>query len=159
MYLTICMWQPSSLLFIIRCFSFFSTVSASGNGHKKSHFKQFMHLCIIRKKDRFFSNYIMSFISWKHVLQYWCSLFLILRCNMDVSYSQYQAEILKWKLGPDGHKKVGCLHQPLFEILLSNIVTDELHLMLRVMDRLETGLILKDVDRDEVNYIFRCLII
>lgn len=66
---------------------------------------------------------------------------------------------MKWKLGPDGHKQVGCLHQSLFEILLSNIVTDELHLMLRVMDRLETGLILKDVVRDEVNYIFRCLII
>ncbi|RMX39684.1 hypothetical protein pdam_00008033 [Pocillopora damicornis] len=47
--------------------------------------------------------------------------------------------------------QVGCLHQPLFEILLSNIVTDELHLMLRVMDRLETGLILKDVDRDEAD--------
>lgn len=44
MYLTIYMWQPLSLLFIIPCFSFFSTVSASGNGHKKSHFKQFMHL-------------------------------------------------------------------------------------------------------------------
>ena len=69
---------------------------------------------------------------------------------MDVPYSYYQSTNMKRKLGPDWHKQPVCQHQAIFKIPLSNIIIDELHLMLRVMDRLETGLILEVVDWDEV---------
>ena len=57
---------------------------------------------------------------------------------------------MKRKLGPDWYKQPGCQHHPIFDIPLENIITDELHLTLRVMYRLETGLILEVVDWDEV---------
>ena len=76
---------------------------------------------------------------------------------MDVPYSYYQSSNVKRKLGPDWYKQPGCQHQPIFKIPLGNIITDELHLMLRVMDQLETGLILDVVDWDEVEFII-CLL-
>ena len=60
---------------------------------------------------------------------------------------------MKRKMGPHWHKQPGCHSQPLFEISLDHIVIDELHLILRVIDRLEQGLILEVVDWDEVNFI------
>ena len=69
---------------------------------------------------------------------------------MDVPYCYYQLPNMKRKLGPDWYKQPGCQHQPIFDIPLENIIIDELHLMLRVMDKLETGLILELVDWDEV---------
>lgn len=61
---------------------------------------------------------------------------------MDVPFSYYLSSNIKRVLGPDWYKQPGCQHQPLFKIPLDNIIIDELHLMLRVVDRLETGLIL-----------------
>ncbi|KAJ7351778.1 hypothetical protein OS493_035503 [Desmophyllum pertusum] len=51
--------------------------------------------------------------------------------------------------GPNWHKDPGCQHHPLFNIPPKDIVIDELHLMLRVTDRLEHGLILEIIDWDE----------
>ena len=73
---------------------------------------------------------------------------------MDIPFSYYQSSNMKRTLGPDWYKQPGCQHQPLFKIPLDNIIIDELHLMLRVMDRLETGLILEVLDWDEVESIF-----
>ena len=70
---------------------------------------------------------------------------------MDVPYSYYESSQMKRKLGPDWHEQPGCQHQPLFNIPLDQIIIDELHLMLRVMDRLETGVILEVLDWDEVD--------
>ena len=50
----------------------------------------------------------------------------------------------------DWYKQSGCQHQPLLRIPLDNIIIDELHLMLRVRDQLETGPILKVLHWDEV---------
>ena len=75
---------------------------------------------------------------------------------MDVPYLYYQSSQMKRKLGPHWHKQPGCQHQPLFNILLDQIIIDELHLMLRVMDRLETGLILEVIDWDEVDNLGAC---
>ena len=69
---------------------------------------------------------------------------------MDVPFSNYLSSNMKRVLGPDWYKQPGCQHQPLFKIPLDNIIIDELHLMLRVVDRLETGLILEVLDWDEV---------
>ena len=44
----------------------------------------------------------------------------------------------------DWHKQPGCHYQPLFDFDLKNVIMYELHLMLRVTDRLEEGLI-KDI--------------
>ena len=46
----------------------------------------------------------------------------------------------------------GCHSQPFFEIAPGNIVLDELHLMLRITDRLEQGIIFDVLQWDEVNY-------
>ena len=43
------------------------------------------------------------------------------------------------KFGPHWIKDPGCQNQPLFNIPPDNVVFDELHLMLRVTDRLEQG--------------------
>ncbi|XP_068739073.1 uncharacterized protein [Montipora capricornis] len=47
------------------------------------------------------------------------------------------------------HKDPSCNHQPLFKIPLDHVIVDELHLMLRVTDRLEEGLIYEMLDWDE----------
>jgi len=49
------------------------------------------------------------------------------------------------------YKQPGCHSQPFFKLPLENIVVDELHLMLRVTDRLEEGLIMDIMKWDEVN--------
>ena len=77
---------------------------------------------------------------------------------MNVPYCYYQSLNMKRKLGPEWHKQPGCQHQPFFNIPLENIVIDELHLMLRVMDRLQTGLILEVIDWDEVKDFFLSVI-
>ena len=57
---------------------------------------------------------------------------------------------MKRTFGPNWHKDPGCQHQPLFEIPPKDIKIDEMHLMLRVTDRLEQGLILEVIGWDEV---------
>ena len=63
---------------------------------------------------------------------------------MDRSCSYFTSTILVRTLCEDWHKQPGCRNQPLFKIKVDNIVIDELHLMLRITDRLEEGLI-KDI--------------
>ena len=70
---------------------------------------------------------------------------------MSLHYAHYSSEGMRRKLGPDYWRRhPGCQHQPLFKIAPDNIIIDELHLMLRITDRLEQGLILEVIDRDEV---------
>ena len=73
---------------------------------------------------------------------------------MNVPYCHYHSLNMKRKLSPDWYKQPGCQHQPFFNIPLENIIIDELHLMLRIMDRLQTGLILEVIDWDEVKDFF-----
>lgn len=72
---------------------------------------------------------------------------------MHVPYSFYESKEMKRKMGPNWYKQPGCHSQSLFDIPLDRIVIDKLHLMLRVMDRLEQGLILEVVDWDEVSFL------
>lgn len=80
----------------------------------------------------------------------WCLVHKKDRCNMSEEYSHYSCERMKRKFGPNWHKQPGCQHQPLLNITPDNIVIDELHLVLRITDRLEQGLILEVIDWDEV---------
>lgn len=69
---------------------------------------------------------------------------------MSVGSTHYNSDSMKRHFGPRWHKDPGCEHQPLFKIALEDIVIDELHLMLRVTDRLEKGIIFEVIDWDEV---------
>lgn len=62
---------------------------------------------------------------------------------MSVHYNYYNSDGMKRTFGPNWHKDPGCQHQPLFQIPPKDII---LHLMLRVTDRLEQGLILEVTD-------------
>ena len=53
------------------------------------------------------------------------------------------------------HKQSGCFAQPLFNIPLSHVVIDDLHLLLRVTDRLEKGIVMEVLDMDQVCIIIR----
>ena len=44
----------------------------------------------------------------------------------------------------------GCKGQPLFNVPLENVIIDELHLLLRITDRLEHGIILEVIGWDQV---------
>lgn len=70
---------------------------------------------------------------------------------MNLPSLYHESSHMKRKLDQDWHKQPGCQHQPLFNIPLENVMIDELHLMLRVMDILETGLTLEVIDWDEVH--------
>ena len=48
-------------------------------------------------------------------------------------------------------KQPGCYSAPFFKIPIENVILDELHLMLRVTDRLEEGLILDIIKWDAVS--------
>ena len=69
---------------------------------------------------------------------------------MSVPFSHYNSDSMKRKSGPNWYKDPGCHHQPMFNIPPEDVIIDELHLMLRVTDRLEHGLILEVIDWDEV---------
>lgn len=73
---------------------------------------------------------------------------------MSVPLSYYNSGEMKRTLGPDWWTSAGCQDQALFKIPVENIIIDELHLMLRVTDRLEEGLFLEVIDRDEVHWMF-----
>ena len=49
------------------------------------------------------------------------------------------------------NKEPGVTGEPFFNIKLKNIVVDELHLMLRITDRLEEGLVYDVLQWDEVS--------
>ncbi|XP_078347604.1 uncharacterized protein LOC144632757 [Oculina patagonica] len=83
----------------------------------------------------------------------WCLIHKNNRCDMSVPHGHYNSNQMKRKFGPNWTRAPGCQNQPLFNIPLEDIVLDELHLMLRVTDRLEKGLILEVIDWDQAeNY-------
>ena len=47
-------------------------------------------------------------------------------------------------------RQPGCKDQPLFNIPLDKVMVDELHAFLRIMDRLEYGLVMNALEKDEV---------
>ena len=57
---------------------------------------------------------------------------------------------MRRKLGPEWCKAPGCKGTPLFEIPLDHVIIDELHMLLRITDRLEQGIVMDVIDWDEV---------
>lgn len=58
---------------------------------------------------------------------------------------------LKRQLHSQWARDPGCKQQPLFSIPLDHVIVDELHLLLRITDRLEAGIIYTVLDWDEVS--------
>lgn len=65
--------------------------------------------------------------------------------------SHFQKPELARSINQDWHKQPGCQSQPFFSIPLENVILDELHLLLRVTDRFEEGIIMEMLKWDKVN--------
>ena len=76
--------------------------------------------------------------------------FPLSRQDMSKGLNVYWHSNIRRQYHTNWHKDPGCKHQPLFKIPLDYVIFDELHLMLRVTDRLEEGLIYEMLDWDEV---------
>ena len=75
---------------------------------------------------------------------------------MDRTEDYCKSPEMKRLLHQQWKKDPGCKEQPLFTIPIDHVIVDELHLLLRITDRLEAGLIYQVLDWDEVNLIHRC---
>ena len=69
---------------------------------------------------------------------------------MSHSCEYFLDEALARNLDDTWSRQPGCHSPPFFKISLKNVVLDELHLMLRITDRLEEGLILDILKWDAV---------
>lgn len=79
------------------------------------------------------------------------------RQDLTKTCDYFCAKEMKRRLHDDWHKDPGCQGRYLFNIPLDHIVIDELHMLLRVMDRMEHALIFDDIDWDEVSKIYYVL--
>ena len=61
---------------------------------------------------------------------------------MSHSCDYFLTETMARRVDSSWPKQPGCHSAPFFKISIDNVILDELHLMLRITDRLEEGLIL-----------------
>jgi len=72
---------------------------------------------------------------------------------MDRTEDYCKSPEMKRLLHRQWKKDKECKEQPLFTIQIDHVIVDELHLLLRITDRLEAGLIYQVLDWDEVSLI------
>ena len=77
------------------------------------------------------------------------------RQNMDRTEDYGKSPEMRRLLHSQWKKDPGCREQPLFTIPIDHVIVDELHLLLRITDRLQAGLIYQVLDWDEVSLIHR----
>ena len=70
---------------------------------------------------------------------------------MSLNCRHFQSAELMRKVDSNWSKQPGCHSEPFFSIPVDNVILDELHLMLRITDRLEEGLIKDVIKWDKVN--------
>ena len=70
---------------------------------------------------------------------------------MSHSCEYFQSEAMARKLDSSWSKQPGCHAEPFFKVPLDNVILDELHLMSRITDRREEGLILDIMKWDSVS--------
>lgn len=79
----------------------------------------------------------------------WCKVHKLLRWDNSVEIKRTLDELKECcKLPKSSKKKICCVVPPLFEIDLDHIVLDELHLLLRISDRIMENLILEVMQKD-----------
>ncbi|KAJ7371103.1 hypothetical protein OS493_027791 [Desmophyllum pertusum] len=81
----------------------------------------------------------------------WCKLHKNERCNMSHSCEYFLSAALARTVDTTWSKQPGCHSAPFFDIPIENVILDELHLMLRITDRLEQGLIFDILEWDTVS--------
>lgn len=79
---------------------------------------------------------------------------LVYRVNLSHSCEYFQTAEMIRKIDGAWSTQPGCHSQPFFNIPLENVILDELHLMLRITDRLEEGIILEILKWDKVHCSF-----
>ena len=85
-----------------------------------------------------------------------CVLLLMYMCRWDMSVTMEECRRNERSLETlkdccaltDKPNRLGCIHPPLFDISLDHIVIDELHLWLRITDRLIKNLVLRMAQLD-----------
>ena len=70
---------------------------------------------------------------------------------MSHTFTHFQSAELLGIVDGTRSKQPGCHLEPFFSIPVSNVVLDELHLMLRITEQLEEGLIYDITKWDKVN--------
>ena len=70
-------------------------------------------------------------------------LYLCNRSDLSKPLSHFQTPQMKRRIDGTWASQPGCKGQPLFNVPLENVITDELHLLLCITDRLEHGIILE----------------
>ena len=82
----------------------------------------------------------------------WCLIHKLDRWDTSKPIEHYQSVEMKRTLAHIksmlAQKKFSVIHQPLFNIELDHVILDELHLMMRVTDRLTENLITEVMERD-----------
>ena len=82
----------------------------------------------------------------------WCKIHRLQRWDMSKDLDFYNTGELKRTLQEIRHfqssNKFCCIHPPLFDIELDHVVLDELHLMMRITDRLTENIITEVMERD-----------
>ncbi|XP_073240333.1 uncharacterized protein [Porites lutea] len=81
----------------------------------------------------------------------WCKIHKNERCNASHSCEYFLNGVLARSLDDTWSRPPGCHSLPFFNILIENLVLNELHLMRRITDRLEEGLILDILKWDSVS--------
>ena len=72
------------------------------------------------------------------------------RGDMSKPAGFYETDELRRTVDGNWRRQPGCVHDPLFTIPVEKIILDELHMFLRVMDRLEYGVVMNAIEKDQV---------
>lgn len=82
----------------------------------------------------------------------WCKIHQLQRWDMSKEIDFYHTGEIKRTLKEitefQGSTKFCCIHPPLFDIDLDHVVLDELHLMIRITNRLTDCIITEVIERD-----------
>lgn len=82
----------------------------------------------------------------------WCKVHKLFRWDMSKDLSYYNEELNRTlqeiKELSSSSKTFSCIKRPLFNIPLDHIILDELHLMLRITDRMTENLITEVMEKD-----------
>ena len=71
------------------------------------------------------------------------------RSNLDRPEEYYRSPEMRRAKCEDWHEQPGCMNPCMFDISPENVVFDEQHLFLRIMDRLEKGIVYDALERDQ----------
>ncbi|KAK3735181.1 hypothetical protein QZH41_000466 [Actinostola sp. cb2023] len=79
----------------------------------------------------------------------WCKVSSAQRCELCLTREYFNSPEMKRVLNNNWTKEKGCKGKPLFNIPVDHVVCDELHMLLRITDRLENGIILEAINWDQ----------